>query len=231
MLPGPPPGPALEDATLGPHQIADEPTFADARGQRLLAVDVLPGPGGGDGDQRVPVIRGRDHDRVDVVPREQLAEIAGAVTRFQARDLQPRRAVAASTSQTATGSTRSSLRNDRRFPAPVPPTPMSPMRHPLARGDPAVLAQHRPGHHEGGDPAKARTRQKLPSSHNHRPSFASSWALARTSASPTSAPPRRLLSSAASMNVKSSIVSAAGTGGSPDLKNSTTLTTSGAYPS
>src|SRR5690606_263171 len=49
----------------------------------------------------------------------------------------------------------------------------------------------------------------------------------RASVLPTSAPPRRLLSSAASMNANNSTVSSGGTGATPVLKTSMLATTSG----
>jgi hypothetical protein len=44
-------------------------------GERLLAVDVLAGPQGGEGDDRVPVVGRRDHDGVDVLSGDELAEV------------------------------------------------------------------------------------------------------------------------------------------------------------
>ena len=43
---------------------------------RLLAVDVLAGVQRRDGDRRVPVVRGRDDDRVHVFAFQDLAEVA-----------------------------------------------------------------------------------------------------------------------------------------------------------
>ena len=48
----------------------------DAVGQRLLAIDVLAGLAGQDGDDRVPVVGRGDDDRVDVLAIEDLAEVA-----------------------------------------------------------------------------------------------------------------------------------------------------------
>ena len=53
----------------------DPPALGDVMGQRLLAVDVLPGPGREDAGHRVPVVRRGDHDGVDALVLQQLAEV------------------------------------------------------------------------------------------------------------------------------------------------------------
>ena len=56
----------------------DELPLVDGQRQRLLAVDVLAGPHRLDGDLGVPVIGGRDHDRVDILPVEDLPVVGVA---------------------------------------------------------------------------------------------------------------------------------------------------------
>jgi hypothetical protein len=50
---------------------------------RLLDVDILPGLAGPDGEERVPVVAGRDQHGVDVRARDQLAGIGGLERRGQ----------------------------------------------------------------------------------------------------------------------------------------------------
>src|SRR5205814_475196 len=59
--------------------------FARVEAHRLLAVDVLAGLERGDGDERVPVRGSRDHDRVDIRVRDQIAEVVVAL-RFALRE-------------------------------------------------------------------------------------------------------------------------------------------------
>src|SRR5207244_6980535 len=49
--------------------------LVDGEGQGLLAVHVLAGAHGGDGDEGVPVVGRADGDRVDVAVLQQLAEV------------------------------------------------------------------------------------------------------------------------------------------------------------
>ena len=61
------------------HLLHQALALVDRERERLLAVDVLAGPGGGDVDQRVPVVGRAVDDDVDVVALEQLAEIVELV--------------------------------------------------------------------------------------------------------------------------------------------------------
>ena len=54
------------------HGLAQLLSLVYGQRQRLFEVDVLAGPAGCDRDQRVLVVGCRDHDGVDVVPREQV---------------------------------------------------------------------------------------------------------------------------------------------------------------
>ena len=57
----------LEDAAVLLDRGVDGPALGDRVGQRLFAVDVLAGIGGGDADQAVPVVGRADADGVDVL--------------------------------------------------------------------------------------------------------------------------------------------------------------------
>src|SRR5262249_4685596 len=66
----------LEDALVRLDRVTQRPPLADRVGQRLLAVDVEPGVGGGDPGQGVHVVRGGDDDGVQALVVEQVAEVA-----------------------------------------------------------------------------------------------------------------------------------------------------------
>ena len=68
----------LKDARIAPDHLDELLGLLDGEGQRLLAVDVLPGPAGVHAGERVPVVGGRDADGVDVIPGEQLAVVVVA---------------------------------------------------------------------------------------------------------------------------------------------------------
>ena len=59
--------------------LADGPdhrlALAHAQRERLFAIHILAGHGGGHGDQGVPVVGYDDRHRVDVLPGEQLAKV------------------------------------------------------------------------------------------------------------------------------------------------------------
>src|SRR5438093_4759514 len=56
---------------------ADElPALLDGEGERLLTVDIFAGLHRGIRDQGVPVVRCADNDGVDILPAQQLAEVA-----------------------------------------------------------------------------------------------------------------------------------------------------------
>ena len=55
----------------------DASSLLEIVGERLLAVDVLAGLAGRDRDRYVPVVRGRDDDRVHVLSIEQPLELLG----------------------------------------------------------------------------------------------------------------------------------------------------------
>ncbi|MFO0927219.1 MAG: hypothetical protein U0736_09295 [Gemmataceae bacterium] len=66
---------ALDDSFLAAGDLDHAPALDDGERQRLLAVDVLAGLAGVDRLQRVPVVRGDDHHRVEVGPLQQLAVV------------------------------------------------------------------------------------------------------------------------------------------------------------
>ena len=99
--------------------------FVDGERQRLLGVNVLCRPRPPPVDQRVPVIRRRLDDDVDVLPFEHLAEVGELGWRLAVLDVRLATAAAwlSSTSQTATTSpNRLAL---FRSPVPMPPQPIS----------------------------------------------------------------------------------------------------------
>src|SRR6266513_2335899 len=49
--------------------------FLDKQGERLLDVDIFAGDTGHDGDERVPVVRGRDYDSLNIFIIEQLSKV------------------------------------------------------------------------------------------------------------------------------------------------------------
>ena len=65
----------LEDAAFRAHRPHHLHRLVDVVGERLLAVDVLARAQGGQGDDGVPVVRGGDADGVDVVARQEFAEV------------------------------------------------------------------------------------------------------------------------------------------------------------
>ena len=66
----------LPDDVVLLHGFDDGLLFGDGAGQGLLAVDVFLAIGGLGGHNGVPLIRNRDHHRVDIVARQQLAIVA-----------------------------------------------------------------------------------------------------------------------------------------------------------
>lgn len=70
-------GTGLEDALVVADRLHDGDGFLDVVGEGFFAVDVLAGAEGGDGDDGVPVIRGGDADRVDVLAGDDFAEVCG----------------------------------------------------------------------------------------------------------------------------------------------------------
>jgi len=66
----------LEDAIVTPHGVDHSPGLFDRLRQGFLAVDILARLGGLDDRNRVPVVGGRNHDGVDIVPGDHLAEVA-----------------------------------------------------------------------------------------------------------------------------------------------------------
>ena len=79
---GPLHGSNLKDSTSLLHDLFDEFAFIDGQGQGFFAVDVLTGQHGFDGDFRVPVIGGGDHDGIDVFAIENPAVITVAIGAF-----------------------------------------------------------------------------------------------------------------------------------------------------
>src|SRR5205823_4380221 len=65
----------LEDDLVLADRVHDLPPLGDGHGQRLLAIDVLAGPGRQDAGDGVPVVRRGDDDGVDVRAGEQVAEV------------------------------------------------------------------------------------------------------------------------------------------------------------
>ena len=68
-------GPHLDDALVSTCGAQHPLTFAHSPGQRLLDVDVLAGGAGQDRHERMPVIRRRHDDRVDVLAVEHAPEV------------------------------------------------------------------------------------------------------------------------------------------------------------
>jgi hypothetical protein len=68
-------GAILEDAIVLIDNLASSEIFLDADTERLFAVDVFAGAGGGQGDGHVPVVRGDDMNRIDIVAGQEFAEI------------------------------------------------------------------------------------------------------------------------------------------------------------
>jgi hypothetical protein len=75
----------LQDPLRVPNLLHQTLALPNRQGQRLLAVDVLPRPRRRHVHQRVPVVRRPIHDRVNVVPLEQLPEIGELVLRLELR--------------------------------------------------------------------------------------------------------------------------------------------------
>jgi len=71
---------ALEDSAVTLDRVGHGSTFDYAVAQRLLAIYVLAASGCGDGNERMPMIRGGDHDSVDILAAQKIAEVAIAVT-------------------------------------------------------------------------------------------------------------------------------------------------------
>ena len=69
------PAAGLPDHVVFLHGVHDRPLLRDGARQRLLAIDVLAVARGFRGHQSVPVVRDRNHDRVDVLARHHLAII------------------------------------------------------------------------------------------------------------------------------------------------------------
>ena len=70
----------LEDALVLAHRLHHRAGLVDGLAQRLLAIDVLARLRRRDGDEGVPMIRRRDHHCVDVLSRQQFAEIIVGIT-------------------------------------------------------------------------------------------------------------------------------------------------------
>ena len=77
-------GAGLQHPAVGVHGLHHLEGLVDVVGEGLLAVDVLARPQGGQRDDGVPVIRGGDAHRVDVLAGEELAEVAVGRTSRQA---------------------------------------------------------------------------------------------------------------------------------------------------
>ena len=69
-----------EDALPLRHDFDEAAAFADVSRDRLLQRDVLAGVQGRERHRHVPMVGRRDHHRVDVAPRQQLAEVAVGLT-------------------------------------------------------------------------------------------------------------------------------------------------------
>jgi hypothetical protein len=67
--------PGLGDAPVLPDRAHHLPAFIDGEGQRLLAVDILAGAARVDYRFRVPVIRRRDHHRINIGRGQKFAVI------------------------------------------------------------------------------------------------------------------------------------------------------------
>ena len=72
----------LHDALVSLGHVDHPAAFADEQRQRFLDVHVLAGGAGQHGLQGVPVVRRRDHDRLDILVVEQAAKVAVALGRF-----------------------------------------------------------------------------------------------------------------------------------------------------
>ncbi len=73
----------LKNALIFAHRADQRPRLVDRVRQRLFAIDVLARLCRRDGDERMPMVRRRDHHRVDVLAAEQLAEIVLRVAAFE----------------------------------------------------------------------------------------------------------------------------------------------------
>src|SRR5262249_16930296 len=62
----------LEDALVLLDRVAHGPALSNCQGERLLTIDVLVGPGGGEDRQGVPVVGGANEDGVNVPASDQL---------------------------------------------------------------------------------------------------------------------------------------------------------------
>ena len=69
------PGAGLPDPAVALDGLAHGAALAELVEEGLLAVDVEPGPGGGDGQDGVPVVGHGDRDGVEVAAEQELAEI------------------------------------------------------------------------------------------------------------------------------------------------------------
>ncbi|OQA01969.1 MAG: hypothetical protein BWY71_00187 [Planctomycetes bacterium ADurb.Bin412] len=69
----------LQNPLISFYRLANGPAFRDGIHQRLLAIDVLAGLGGGDGNQAMPMVGRANRDRVDIRAGQQFAEIVIAV--------------------------------------------------------------------------------------------------------------------------------------------------------
>lgn len=79
----------LDDPLVFAGGVDDGPTLFDGEGEGLFAVDMLAGFTGIDGDAGVPVVRGGDDDRVDVLVVEDAAIIPNGNGRLSVRFLHP----------------------------------------------------------------------------------------------------------------------------------------------
>ena len=68
----------LEDDPVFLDRLAQREAFRERHAQRLFAIDVLAAAGRLDADERMPSFAWRDDDRVDVLPRQELAKIGEA---------------------------------------------------------------------------------------------------------------------------------------------------------
>ena len=65
----------LKDPAVSPSGVDHLTAFANGQAERFFAIDVFAGPHGQDGHGRVPMIRRRDQDSVDIITSQQVAEV------------------------------------------------------------------------------------------------------------------------------------------------------------
>ena len=72
----------LENSIVGAHGLHHRPAFQHGMRHGFLAVNILAGPGRRNGHERVPMIRRGDDDGINILPRQQIAEILVGVAAF-----------------------------------------------------------------------------------------------------------------------------------------------------